>query len=133
VVIFFVLSGYVVAFVADTRERTWRAFWVSRFARVYSVALPAPLLTHLLIGPKILVMLPVWAIGVFLYCYRPWHRIPVGESIRLHQNQGVKFFCASSPPETEWMFNDNDFYNDVLRIKKISLVPLKVTMSVNFT
>jgi hypothetical protein len=51
----------------------------------------------------------------------------------MHQNQGVKFVCASSPPETEWMFNDNDFYKDVLRIKKILLVPLKVTMSVNFT
>jgi len=40
VVIFFVLSGYVIAFVADTRESTRTGYWTSRLARVYSVALP---------------------------------------------------------------------------------------------
>jgi peptidoglycan/LPS O-acetylase OafA/YrhL len=48
VVIFFVLSGYVIAFVADTRESTRTSYWTSRLARVYSVALPAILLTPLL-------------------------------------------------------------------------------------
>jgi peptidoglycan/LPS O-acetylase OafA/YrhL len=42
---FFVLSGFVIAFVADTKEKSLKAFAVSRMARVYSVALPALLLT----------------------------------------------------------------------------------------
>ena len=158
VIVFFLLSGYVIAYVADTREQTARAFWVSRLARIYSVALPAMLLTPLLdmvgeasnpdfyaggltthdywwirlaasllfvnelwtvsimpfsnspywslcyemcyyalfsvycfetgrrrivlllllcllIGPKILLLFPLWALGVVLYRYRPWYRI----------------------------------------------------------
>ncbi|WP_395403790.1 acyltransferase family protein [Pseudoduganella sp. UC29_106] len=47
VIVFFLLSGYVIAHVADHKERSPRAFWISRFARVYSVALPAILLTPL--------------------------------------------------------------------------------------
>jgi peptidoglycan/LPS O-acetylase OafA/YrhL len=45
VIVFFLLSGYVIAHVADHKENTPRAFWISRLARVYSVALPAILLT----------------------------------------------------------------------------------------
>ena len=45
VTVFFVLSGYVIAFVSDQKERSIRSFAVSRFARIYSVALPALLLT----------------------------------------------------------------------------------------
>lgn len=45
VVAFFVLSGFVIAFVADTKERQLNDFAVSRLARVYSVALPALVLT----------------------------------------------------------------------------------------
>jgi len=47
VIVFFLLSGYVIAHVADHKENTARTFWISRFARVYSVALPAILLTLL--------------------------------------------------------------------------------------
>lgn len=47
VIVFFLLSGYVIAFVADTKETTPRRFWVSRLARIYSVALPALALTLL--------------------------------------------------------------------------------------
>jgi len=47
VVVFFVLSGYVIAYVADHKEHDLRSFWVSRLARVYSVAVPALLLTLL--------------------------------------------------------------------------------------
>jgi len=157
VIVFFMLSGYVIAYVADTRERTPRAFWVSRFARIYSVALPVMLLTPvldlvgggidlekykiasthdywwirmgaslvfmnelwfvsimpfsnspywslcyemcyyvlfsvycfergrrrailltilcLIIGPKILVLMPIWALGVFIYQYKPLREI----------------------------------------------------------
>lgn len=45
VVIFFVLSGFVIAHVAYTRENTGRAFAISRLSRLYSVVLPALVLT----------------------------------------------------------------------------------------
>lgn len=47
VVVFFLLSGYVIAYVADHKENSARAFWLSRFARIYSVAVPALVLTVL--------------------------------------------------------------------------------------
>jgi peptidoglycan/LPS O-acetylase OafA/YrhL len=48
VVVFFVLSGFVIAWVTATKERTARDYAVSRAARIYSVALPALALTLLL-------------------------------------------------------------------------------------
>ena len=45
VVIFFVLSGYVVAYTADTKDKTARAFMINRCARIYSVMVPALILT----------------------------------------------------------------------------------------
>ncbi|MGH7045562.1 MAG: acyltransferase family protein [Stellaceae bacterium] len=45
VVLFFVLSGYVITYVATERETRFRDFAVSRFSRIYSVAVPAILLT----------------------------------------------------------------------------------------
>jgi peptidoglycan/LPS O-acetylase OafA/YrhL len=48
VVIFFVLSGFVIAYVADSREQDFRGFMVARGARIYSVAIPAIILTAML-------------------------------------------------------------------------------------
>jgi peptidoglycan/LPS O-acetylase OafA/YrhL len=48
VTVFFVLSGYVIAYASDTRETSAREYAISRLARLYSVALPAVLLTVLL-------------------------------------------------------------------------------------
>lgn len=45
VVIFFVLSGYVIAYVTATRERTLVRYAVSRLARLMSVVVPALALT----------------------------------------------------------------------------------------
>ena len=45
VTVFFVLSGYVIAHVLATRERTPLDYAVSRLARLYSVVFPALLLT----------------------------------------------------------------------------------------
>lgn len=45
VVFFFVLSGYVISHVADTRELTATDFLVARFARLWSVLVPAMALT----------------------------------------------------------------------------------------
>jgi peptidoglycan/LPS O-acetylase OafA/YrhL len=45
VVVFFVLSGYVITYVACERERGLSEFVLARVARIYSVALPAVALT----------------------------------------------------------------------------------------
>ncbi len=45
VIVFFVLSGFVIAYVTDTKENTWTSYSASRLSRVYSVAVPAIILT----------------------------------------------------------------------------------------
>lgn len=45
VVVFFVLSGFVIAYVADSKEKNLREYAISRISRIYSVAIPAILLT----------------------------------------------------------------------------------------
>src|SRR5579864_6899404 len=44
VVVFFVLSGFVIAYITDTKEKTPADYAASRLARIYSVAVPALLL-----------------------------------------------------------------------------------------
>jgi peptidoglycan/LPS O-acetylase OafA/YrhL len=46
--IFFVLSGFVIAYVTSTKETTVRDYAINRLARVYSVALPAVIVSALL-------------------------------------------------------------------------------------
>ena len=48
VVVFFVLSGFVIAYVTDQKEKDWASYAASRLSRVYSVAVPTLLLTVLL-------------------------------------------------------------------------------------
>jgi Acyltransferase family len=48
VLLFFVLSGFVIAWVTETRERTPGDYGLSRVARLYSVIIPAFLLTAVL-------------------------------------------------------------------------------------
>ncbi|MCJ9429254.1 acyltransferase family protein [Kordiimonas marina] len=45
VMVFFVLSGYVIGYVTDTRETKAKDYAAARLARLYSVVLPALLLT----------------------------------------------------------------------------------------
>jgi peptidoglycan/LPS O-acetylase OafA/YrhL len=45
VIVFFVLSGYVIAYVTEERERDGLAYAVSRVSRIYSVVVPAIALT----------------------------------------------------------------------------------------
>jgi len=71
VVVFFVLSGYVIAFVTDTKENTPRDYWASRLSRIYSVALPAVLLTPLLDMLGEAVSPGVYANGVTTHDYWP--------------------------------------------------------------
>lgn len=49
VTVFFVLSGFVIAHTAATKERTLRDYLVARLARLWSVALPAMLLAAVLL------------------------------------------------------------------------------------
>lgn len=49
VIVFFVLSGYVIAYTAETRENSLRSFAIARLARIYSVALPALILSAILL------------------------------------------------------------------------------------
>lgn len=48
VIVFFVLSGYVIAYITAERENTPLAYWSSRLSRFYSLALPTVLLNPLL-------------------------------------------------------------------------------------
>ena len=48
VIVFFVLSGYVIAYATDAKEQGARVYWASRLSRVWSLALPAVLLTPVL-------------------------------------------------------------------------------------
>jgi len=45
VIVFFVLSGFIIAWVTETRERTFEDYTFSRIARLYSVMIPAFLLS----------------------------------------------------------------------------------------
>ncbi|MBU0801781.1 MAG: acyltransferase [Alphaproteobacteria bacterium] len=47
VTLFFVLSGYVIALVVDTREKDGSSYAISRISRLYSVVIPALVLTWL--------------------------------------------------------------------------------------
>ncbi|MFM9916859.1 MAG: acyltransferase family protein [Rhizobacter sp.] len=48
VIVFFVLSGFVIAYVTETKERHWSDYAASRLSRVFSVVIPALVLTPLL-------------------------------------------------------------------------------------
>ena len=48
VIVFFVLSGFVIAYISDTKERDWVSYTASRASRMYSVAVPALVLTLIL-------------------------------------------------------------------------------------
>jgi peptidoglycan/LPS O-acetylase OafA/YrhL len=50
VLVFFVLSGFVIGYVTDTRERRPAGYVIARTARIYSVALPALIVTFVLDG-----------------------------------------------------------------------------------
>ncbi len=65
VVVFFVLSGFVIGYVSDTKETIWQEYAVNRVARLWSVVLPALVLTFVIdyFGVRI---------APDLYLDRPW-------------------------------------------------------------
>lgn len=61
VLVFFVLSGFVISYVATRREDDWRSYLTARAARIYSVALPALVLTFVV--DALCAPLPHWVLG----------------------------------------------------------------------
>lgn len=48
VIIFFILSGFVIAYITDIKENNIKDYTISRLARIYSVALPVVLITPII-------------------------------------------------------------------------------------
>ena len=69
VIVFFVISGYVIAYVTDTRCRiSSRSFALSRTTRIYSVAIPALVLSAAV----------AWSVGQSGYqLAQPWKYVPL--------------------------------------------------------
>ncbi len=108
VIVFFVLSGFVIAYITDTKERAWVTYTASRMSRVYSVALPALILTVLLdsigrqlypdlygypfdqfairLASSVLMLNEVWFVSITAFsnvpywsiCYELWYYVAFG-------------------------------------------------------
>lgn len=108
VIVFFVLSGFVIAYVTDTKENNWVTYAASRLSRVYSVALPAVFITVLLdaigrqlypelygypfdylpvrIGSSLLLLNEWWFVSITSFsnipywsiCYEAWYYVAFG-------------------------------------------------------
>lgn len=108
VIVFFVLSGFVIAFVTDTKEKTASVYAASRVSRIYSVALPAVFLTLALdavgrqldpaiyqypfdqflvrTGSSLLLLNEVWFVSITSFsnvpywsvCYEMWYYVAFG-------------------------------------------------------
>jgi peptidoglycan/LPS O-acetylase OafA/YrhL len=119
VTVFFVLSGYVIAYITDTREKTFTSYAASRISRVYSVAVPAVFLTialdavgrqlfptpygypfdnFLLRGTGSLLLLnEVWFISITSFsnvpywsiCYEMWYYVAFGMLMFLPRRIGL--------------------------------------------
>lgn len=75
VTVFFVLSGYVIAFVSCEKEATLTDFALSRCARIYSVAIPALILT---VAIDMILVASGGGGSVPMYEYRAlWKYLPV--------------------------------------------------------
>jgi len=108
VIVFFVLSGFVIAYITDTKERFWATYTASRISRVYSVAVPALILTVLLdsigrqlypglydypfdqfvvrLASSLLMLNEVWFVSITTFsnvpywsiCYELWYYVAFG-------------------------------------------------------
>ena len=119
VMVFFVLSGFVIAYITDTRERSVATYAASRISRIYSVAVPAVLLTialdavgrqlyptiygypfdnFLLRGAASLLMLnEMWFVSITSFsnvpywsiCYEMWYYVAFGLIMFLPKRAGL--------------------------------------------
>ena len=96
VIVFFVLSGYVIAYVADTKELTLKDYTIARLARIYSVVLPAVVLTGLLDFVGSSIHLAAYEAGA-----QAWDHIPLriaGSLLFLNQIWFVSMQLFSNVP-----------------------------------
>lgn len=92
--VFFVLSGFVIAHVCATRESTLRQYAIARAARIYSVAIPALILTFILDFMGILIHSAVYSEG-----YQPFSLFLLIRSIFfLGEQWGVHRYPGSNSP-----------------------------------
>ncbi|WP_407244035.1 acyltransferase family protein [Klebsiella michiganensis] len=76
VVVFFVLSGYVIAYVSNNKENNYAAFFKARAIRIYSVLVPAILITFFLtilvlnITHLIISHIPTFTLIILFYIYQ---------------------------------------------------------------
>lgn len=119
VIVFFVLSGFVIAFVTHEKENRWPAYVASRASRVYSVAIPAVVLTLALdaigrqfnpaiytypfdqfvvrSGSSLALLNEWWFVSITSFsnvpywsiCYEGWYYIAFGALVFLPQRLGV--------------------------------------------
>ena len=108
VIVFFVLSGFVIAYVTDTKENNFPSYAASRISRIYSVALPTVFLTLALdavgrqlypelydypfdqflvrIASSLLLLNEVWFVSITSFsnvpywsiCYEMWYYVAFG-------------------------------------------------------
>lgn len=74
VVVFFVLSGYIIEATTD-RAKGWRRYAVHRLARIYSVVLPA-LLLSMIAGAAVARLSGTDVVRTVLSEWGPWWRLP---------------------------------------------------------
>ena len=95
---FFVLSGFVIRYVTQTRERDARRYFISRASRIYSVVLPAIALT---------ILLDAFSLHANPHFYRsvfvpmPWSQLPVrvlANLLFLTQSWGHSMLLLSDTP-----------------------------------
>lgn len=94
VVVFFVLSGFVIAWITDVKESDWRSYSASRLARVFSVVVPALAVCLLLDG----IGRRLWAVPYEGY---PFDNIPVrlaGSAAMLNEIWFVSITSLSNVP-----------------------------------
>lgn len=124
VIVFFVLSGFVIAFITDTREKRFATYAASRISRVYSVALPAVFLTIALdavgrqLAPvfygypfdkfllrsaaSLLLLNEVWFVSITSFsnvpywsiCYEMWYYVAFGLLMFLPTRAGLIAVCV---------------------------------------
>lgn len=66
VIVFFVLSGFVIAYVVDKKENNWQTYTASRISRLWSVVIPALALTFVIDFAGV-------RIAPELYLEKPWY------------------------------------------------------------
>jgi peptidoglycan/LPS O-acetylase OafA/YrhL len=89
VIIFFVLSGFVIAYAIDIKEKDWRLYSANRISRIWSVAIPALLLTLVIdtIGLRI---------APSLYIGQPWYP---------EDHSALRYFASFFMLQDVWSIN----------------------------